>query len=76
MVGDRQAPPGPHRQAVPRALAQPPEPRGEEVVVDPGGGPHHLPGPQEAGQPLGRDLQAAARKVGPRSCHADTLLFY
>lgn len=55
LVGDRQAPEGAYRQAVPWALAQPPEPRGEEDIVDWGGGPHHLPGTREAGQPMGRN---------------------
>lgn len=53
LVGDRQAPERTHWQAVPRALAQPPEPRGEEDIVDWGGGPNHLSGPWEAGKPLG-----------------------
>ena len=53
LVGDSQAPEGAYRQAVPRALAQPPEPRGEEDFMDRGGGPNHLPGTREAGQPLG-----------------------
>lgn len=53
LVGDRQAPEGSYRQAVPRALAQPPEPGGEEDVVDRGRGPDHLPGARETGKPLG-----------------------
>lgn len=53
LVGHRQAPEGSYRQAVPRALAQPPEPGGEEDVVDRGRGPDHLPGARETGKPLG-----------------------
>lgn len=63
LVGDRQAPEGAHRQAVPRALAQPPESRGEEDIVDRGGGPYHLPGARETGEPLGRNCQAATGQV-------------
>lgn len=55
LVSDRQAPEGAYRQAVPRALAQPPEPGGEEDIVDRGGRPDHLPGTREVGQPLGRN---------------------
>lgn len=53
LVSDRQAPEGSYWQAVPRALAQPPQPGGEEDVVDRGRGPDHLPGTRETGKPLG-----------------------
>lgn len=58
-----QTPEGAIGEAVPRALAQPPEPGREEVLLDRGRGSHHLQSPLHAGKPLGRDRQAAAWKV-------------
>lgn len=53
-------------ETVQGALAQPPEPRREEVFLDFRGGPGHLQGPQCAGEPLGRDRQTPPWKVGER----------
>ena len=53
-------PPG---EAVSGALAQPPEPRREEVILDGRGGPDHLQGPLCAWKPLGGDCQIASWKV-------------
>ena len=53
-------PPG---EAVSRALAQPPEPRREEVILDGRGGPDYLQGPLCAWKPLGGDSQTASWKV-------------
>lgn len=58
-----QTPEGPPGKAVPGTLAQPPQPRRQEVLVDSGGRPRHLQGPLRAGKPLGGDRQTAARKV-------------
>lgn len=66
LVGDRQALEGSYRQAVPRTLAQPPEPGGEEDVVDRGRGPDNLPGAWETGKPLGWNCEAAPGKVRRR----------
>lgn len=60
---DRATPQGPDRQAVSRAMAQPPEPQHQEDSVDRGGGPHHLQRSQAMGQPVGQDCQAAAGQV-------------
>lgn len=68
LVSDRQAPPGADRKAVPWTVAQPPQPGGEEVVVDSGGGSDNLRGPQTAGQPLGRDIQAPSWTVKTILC--------
>lgn len=48
---------------MPWTVAQPPQPRGEEIFMDPGRGSNHLRGPQTARQPLGRDLQASSWTV-------------
>uniref|UniRef100_A0A8D8D621 (northern house mosquito) hypothetical protein n=1 Tax=Culex pipiens TaxID=7175 RepID=A0A8D8D621_CULPI len=56
----------PHRQAVPRTMAQPPQSEHQKDGVDRGGGQHHLPGAPPVGQPVGQDRQAAARSDGQR----------
>ena len=60
----RRAPARTHRQAVPRALAQPPEPAHQEVALDRRGGVAALPLAPRHGQPLGRDRQVAAGAHG------------
>lgn len=59
-----QTPEGAIGEAVSGAMAQPPQPGRKEVLLDPGGGPHHLQSPLHAGKPLGRDRQTSAWEVG------------
>ena len=60
---DREAPEGPHREAVPRTLAQPPQPEHQEERLDGPGGPNHLPGAPRMGQPVGEDSQTTSGEV-------------
>lgn len=63
---DRAAPQGPHREAVPRALAQPPQPQDQEDGLDGGGGSDHLSGAPPVREPVGAHRQAASRADGQR----------
>ena len=54
MVRPRVAPPRPHGQAVPRAVAQPAEPRHLQAAVDRGRGPRHRPRVRAPRRALGR----------------------
>jgi len=60
----REPPARPHREAVPRAVAQPPEPAHQQGGLDRPGGPHHPRGAPKARQPMGGDRKGETRGGG------------
>lgn len=62
-----QAAEGSPGEAVQGAMAQPPQPGREEVLVDTRGGPDHLQSPLCPREPLGGDRQASTWKVTDHS---------
>lgn len=64
MDADRPPSEGPHRETVPRTVAQSPQPENQEERMDRTGGRDHLSGASSAGQPMGADSETVARPDG------------